>query len=61
MTDSLGMAPSADQILALVAEYAAEHHQRPAFDPANPSVPVSGKVFGPEDVRHQPQRIEAAA
>ena len=44
------MAPSATQILELVAEYAAEHHQRPAFDPAHPSVPVSGKVFGPEEV-----------
>jgi CDP-6-deoxy-D-xylo-4-hexulose-3-dehydrase len=44
------MAPSATQILELVAEYAAEHHRRPEFDPANPSVPVSGKVFGPEEV-----------
>jgi CDP-6-deoxy-D-xylo-4-hexulose-3-dehydrase len=44
------MAPSATQILELVAEYAAEHHAPPAFDPANPSVPVSGKVFGPEEV-----------
>jgi CDP-6-deoxy-D-xylo-4-hexulose-3-dehydrase len=44
------MAPSATQILELVAEYAAEHHARPSFDPAKPSVPVSGKVFGPEEV-----------
>ncbi|MEA2286569.1 MAG: CDP-4-dehydro-6-deoxyglucose reductase [Solirubrobacteraceae bacterium] len=44
------MAPSATQILELVAEYAAEHHARPPFDPAKPSVPVSGKVFGPEEV-----------
>jgi CDP-4-dehydro-6-deoxyglucose reductase, E1 len=50
MVDFKDMAPSADQILALVAEYAAEHHRRPGFDPANPSVPVSGKVFGPEEV-----------
>jgi CDP-6-deoxy-D-xylo-4-hexulose-3-dehydrase len=44
------MAPSAEHILALVAEYAAERHARQGFDPANPSVPVSGKVFGPEEV-----------
>src|SRR5690349_15073407 len=44
------MAPTAEHILALVAEYAAERHAPRGFDPANPSVPVSGRVFGPEEV-----------
>jgi CDP-6-deoxy-D-xylo-4-hexulose-3-dehydrase len=44
------MAPSPEQILELVAQYAAERHVPLAFDPAKPSVPVSGKVFGPEEV-----------
>jgi CDP-6-deoxy-D-xylo-4-hexulose-3-dehydrase len=44
------MAPTAEHILALVAEYAAERHAPAAFDPANPHVPVSGKVFGAEEV-----------
>lgn len=44
------MAPSAEHILQLVAEYAAERHAPSSFDPDNPSVPVSGKVFGPEEV-----------
>jgi CDP-4-dehydro-6-deoxyglucose reductase, E1 len=44
------MAPTAEQILKLVAEYAAERHAPRGFDPASPSVPVSGKVFGPEEV-----------
>jgi CDP-6-deoxy-D-xylo-4-hexulose-3-dehydrase len=44
------MAPSAEDILALVAEYAAERHAQRQFDPDQPSVPVSGKVFGPEEV-----------
>ena len=44
------MAPSAEHILALVAEYAAERHAQRGFDPDFPSVPVSGKVFGPEEV-----------
>ena len=44
------MAPTADQILELVAEYAAERHLTRSFDPQNPSVPVSGKVFGAEEV-----------
>jgi CDP-4-dehydro-6-deoxyglucose reductase, E1 len=44
-------APSLDQILADVAAYAAAHHSTPAFDPDRPLVPVSGKVFGPEEVR----------
>jgi CDP-6-deoxy-D-xylo-4-hexulose-3-dehydrase len=42
--------PTAEQILAQVAEYAAARHVRAAFDPEHPSVPVSGKVFGPEEV-----------
>src|SRR3954452_12402724 len=44
------MAPSAEDILALVAEYAAERHAQRQFDPDHPSVPVSGKVFGSEEV-----------
>jgi CDP-6-deoxy-D-xylo-4-hexulose-3-dehydrase len=44
------MAPTADQILELVAEYARERHAARGFDPSNPSVPVSGKVFGSEEV-----------
>ncbi len=43
-------APTAEHILELVAQYAAERHAPRGFDPANPSVPVSGKVFGPEEV-----------
>jgi len=44
------MAPSADQILELVAQHAAERHTPPVFDPANPSVPVSGKLIGAPEV-----------
>jgi CDP-6-deoxy-D-xylo-4-hexulose-3-dehydrase len=43
-------APTAEQILEMVAQYAAERHAPRGFDPADPSVPVSGKVFGPEEV-----------
>ncbi len=32
------------------AAYAAEHHVPPPFDPSRPVVPVSGRVFGPEEV-----------
>jgi CDP-4-dehydro-6-deoxyglucose reductase, E1 len=42
--------PSADQILALVGEYAADRHRPRPFDPASPRVPASGRVFGPEEV-----------
>ena len=42
--------PSAEQILALVGEYAADRHQARPFDPDNPRVPASGRVFGPEEV-----------
>jgi CDP-4-dehydro-6-deoxyglucose reductase, E1 len=48
--DARGMAASAEEILALVAEYAAERHAPKGFDAASPSVPVSGRVFGPEEV-----------
>src|ERR1700727_851350 len=44
------MEPTAEQILELVAAYAAKRHRSAGFDPANPVVPVSGKVFGPEEV-----------
>src|ERR1039458_3885817 len=44
------MAPTANEILGLVAAHAAERHRPPQFDPANPSVPVSGKVFGAQEV-----------
>src|SRR5215468_5436284 len=46
----MGDAPSVEEILALVQRHAAARHPAPAFDPAKPSVPVSGKVFGPEEV-----------
>jgi CDP-6-deoxy-D-xylo-4-hexulose-3-dehydrase len=42
--------PSPDQILALVAEHAAARHAPRPFDPSNPRVPASGRVFGPEEV-----------
>ncbi len=42
--------PSADQILSLVGEYAADRHRPRPFDPDNPRVPASGRVFGPEEV-----------
>jgi len=41
---------SAQEILALVADHAAARHRPLSFDPEHPSVPVSGKVFGPEEV-----------
>src|ERR1700731_3545600 len=41
---------SAQQILALVAAYAAERHRPAPFDRPHPTVPVSGKVFGSEEV-----------
>ncbi len=41
---------TAQDILELVAAYAADRHPLRTFDPAHPSVPVSGKVFGPEEV-----------
>src|SRR3954451_18368295 len=46
----LAMAPSLEHILELVGEYAAERHGTAEFDPASPLVPVSGKVFGSEEV-----------
>ena len=42
--------PTVDQILALVGEYAADAHAPRPFDPANPCVPASGRVFGHEEV-----------
>ncbi len=39
-----------ERILDLVREYAGERHPPRAFDPENPSVPCSGRVFGPEEV-----------
>lgn len=44
------MGVTAEEILALVAEYAAQRHAGGDFHPAAPRVPVSGKVFGPEEV-----------
>jgi SEC-C motif/DegT/DnrJ/EryC1/StrS aminotransferase family len=41
---------SAEQILALVGEYAAARHAPRPFDPSSPRVPASGRVFGPEEV-----------
>ena len=49
-TIGVKMEPTAEQILELVAAYAANRHRPAQFDPANPVVPVSGKVFGPEEV-----------
>jgi hypothetical protein len=40
------MDAAAQDILNRVAAYAAARHRAPQFDPAQPSVPVSGKVFG---------------
>ena len=48
--DGRAMAATAEQILALVAEYAAERHAPQGFDPASPAVPASGRVFGDEEV-----------
>ncbi|CAA7621644.1 lipopolysaccharide biosynthesis protein RfbH [Magnetospirillum sp. UT-4] len=40
------------QILDLVGEYwSVVHADRSRFDPAKPSVPVSGRVFGPEEMQ----------
>ena len=44
------MAPSADQILELVAQHAAERHTPPVFDSAHPAVPVSGKLIGAPEI-----------
>ncbi len=43
-------APSLQQVLTAVEAYAAARHPAPAFDAARPSVPVSGRVFGPQEV-----------
>ncbi|HEY3765600.1 MAG TPA: lipopolysaccharide biosynthesis protein RfbH [Gaiellales bacterium] len=43
-------APSEEQILALVREHSLERHKPAAFDPAEPRVPVAGRVFGSEEV-----------
>jgi CDP-4-dehydro-6-deoxyglucose reductase, E1 len=42
--------PTASDILELVQRHAAARHPRPAFDPENPRVAASGRVFGPEEV-----------
>jgi CDP-6-deoxy-D-xylo-4-hexulose-3-dehydrase len=42
--------PSASNILELVRQHAEERHQPAAFDPENPCVPASGRVFGAEEV-----------
>jgi CDP-4-dehydro-6-deoxyglucose reductase, E1 len=44
------MDAAAQDILNRVAAYAAARHRAPQFDPAQPSVQVSGKVFGSEEV-----------
>ena len=41
---------STEQILELVAAHAAQRHAPRGFDRANPRVPASGRVFGPEEV-----------
>jgi CDP-6-deoxy-D-xylo-4-hexulose-3-dehydrase len=42
--------PRTTRILELVAEHARERLAPPAFDPAAPRVPCSGRVFGAEEV-----------
>ncbi|HZU40284.1 MAG TPA: lipopolysaccharide biosynthesis protein RfbH [Solirubrobacteraceae bacterium] len=44
------MDPTVMDILARVAAHAAERHRPAEFDPRRPAVPVSGKVFGPEEI-----------
>src|SRR3954451_4185893 len=44
------MARSADQILEPGAQHAAERHPPPVFDPAHPTVPVSGKLIGAPEI-----------
>src|SRR3954464_535978 len=44
------MAPSADQILELVAQHAAERHTPPSVHPAHPTVPVSGRLVGAPEI-----------
>src|SRR3954465_9578475 len=44
------MAPSADQILELVAQHAAARPPPPVFAPAPPAVPVSGKLVGAPEI-----------
>jgi len=39
------------QILELVGRYHEVAHRRPGFDPARPSVPVSGRVYGAHDMQ----------
>ena len=39
-----------ERILELVRDYARERHAPVPFDPASPSVPCSGRVFGAEEV-----------
>ncbi|MDB5510646.1 MAG: DegT/DnrJ/EryC1/StrS aminotransferase [Enterovirga sp.] len=39
------------EILDLVARYHEVAHRRPPFDPARPSVPVSGRVYGARDMQ----------
>jgi CDP-6-deoxy-D-xylo-4-hexulose-3-dehydrase len=39
-----------EQILDLVERYAQEEHAPAAFDPARPSAPVSGRVYGAEEM-----------
>jgi CDP-6-deoxy-D-xylo-4-hexulose-3-dehydrase len=39
-----------DDLLALVERYATAAHPPRAFDPAHPSVPVSGRVYGADEV-----------
>jgi CDP-6-deoxy-D-xylo-4-hexulose-3-dehydrase len=42
--------PSLEQVLTVVEQYAVERHRRRGFDPSAPSVPVSGRVFGSDEV-----------
>lgn len=42
--------PLRDEILSLVKRWAAEHHGPPPFDPSAPWVPVSGRVYGADEI-----------
>jgi CDP-4-dehydro-6-deoxyglucose reductase, E1 len=46
----MAAAPSEERILELVHEHSRERHAPRPFDPADPQVKVSGRVFGPEEV-----------
>ena len=50
MTTSVKAQKLREEILSLVKEYALEAHGKKEFEPGLSPVPVSGKVFGPEEM-----------